>query len=262
MGNVIGHGVEITGPAAELKRFAACWVMPAKGERFPPYVERKFKLNDGVTRPEDQLFFSFDKLSPKPDDADKWVLQRWGVRYVAYDAEIEMKDEAITLRFASKGYGAHYAIFDELAELFPTLVMEGYVDEPMNCYGGDVHIADGKYTFTDKSAEIEAAYQAWAKKQPEQFYAEVVKYARGEPADITKGTVGEIKAKIGKRLIDEEPGLADPARRSELKIKVDAIYDRDHAVKITLTEEDLALVEEHVAAVRMMATREDDLPQA
>jgi hypothetical protein len=158
MSNTICHRVQITGPAAELKRFAACWVMPAKGERFPAYVERKFDVDAGVTRPTDQLFFSFDKLSPKPDDADRWVLQRWAMRYVAYDAELDVLGEAIVLSFASDGYGAHFAIFDELAELFPALVMVGDVEEPQMGYGGDVHVAGGKYTFTDKSAEISAAY--------------------------------------------------------------------------------------------------------
>jgi len=115
-----------------------------------------------VTRPTDQLCFCFDKLSPKPDDFDRWVLSRWAMIYVAYDAELDVLSEAVVLSFASKGYGAHLSIFDELAELFPQLTMVGHVLEPMACYGGDVHIAGGVYTFTDKSAEIEAAYHGSA----------------------------------------------------------------------------------------------------
>jgi hypothetical protein len=93
MTNWVDHSVTITGPAAELDRFVACWVMPAKGERFPPYVEGKFDLDYDVSRPEGELFFSFDKLTPpKPDRCDRWVLSRWGFKYVAGQATIEVKE--------------------------------------------------------------------------------------------------------------------------------------------------------------------------
>jgi hypothetical protein len=166
MTNWVDHSVTITGPAAELDRFVACWVMPAKGERFPPYVEGKFDLDYDVSRPEGELFFSFDKLTPpKPDRCDRWVLSRWGFKYVAGQATIEVKDGAIKLSFTSGGYGSHFAIFEELAELFSTLVMVGTVYEPMMCYGGDIHVAAGKYTFASKSAEIEAEMEAWHKER-------------------------------------------------------------------------------------------------
>jgi hypothetical protein len=40
-------------------------------------------------------------------------------------------------------------------------VMVGDVYEPIRRYGGDIHVAAGKYTFTDKSAEIAAEMGAW-----------------------------------------------------------------------------------------------------
>jgi hypothetical protein len=43
--------------------------------------------------------------------------------------------------------------------------------------------------------------------------------------------------------------------REALLEAVNVIYDRDHSVKITLTEQDLV-------AAEMMAARTDDLPQA
>jgi hypothetical protein len=43
--------------------------------------------------------------------------------------------------------------------------------------------------------------------------------------------------------------------KDKLLAEVDAIYDRDHAVFVTLGPKDLALAE-------MLGTHEDDLPQA
>ena len=59
MTNWVGNHLTITGPEAELERFAACWIKP-KGERFPRWVEGKFGINK--PRPEGELYFSFDRL--------------------------------------------------------------------------------------------------------------------------------------------------------------------------------------------------------
>ena len=88
-----------------------------------------------------------------------------------------------------------------------------------------------------------------------QFYADVCAYIRGEPNDIRPGTIGEIKVKIAKTLVASDAALAEPENKDRLLTEMDAIYDRDHAVIITLGPEDLALV-------KMLATHEDDLPQA
>jgi hypothetical protein len=103
--------------------------------------------------------------------------------------------------------------------------------------------------------EWEAAWAAMAEKSEQNFYNEVVKFVRGEGHDIWPGTIGMIKAEIAKRLIAEAPDLLAEDKRPDLIKAVNMIYDRDHAVVVTLTDKDLAFA-------RMAATHEDDLPQA
>jgi hypothetical protein len=103
--------------------------------------------------------------------------------------------------------------------------------------------------------EWDAWEAAAAKESDDRFYASLVKYVTDEPNDISPGTIGEIKAKIAKSLACKDLGLVAPQRRAELMQKIESIYDRDHAVRITLSEEEIALA-------RMMARHEDDLPQA
>jgi hypothetical protein len=103
--------------------------------------------------------------------------------------------------------------------------------------------------------EWEAAWAAMAEKKKQDFYNDVVKFVRGEGHKITPGTIGMIKAEIAKRLIAVSPDLLAVDKRPDLIKAVELIYDRDHTVRVTLTDKDLAFA-------RMAATHEDDLPQA
>jgi hypothetical protein len=103
--------------------------------------------------------------------------------------------------------------------------------------------------------EWDAAWAAIAEKDEQDFYNEVAKFVRGEGYDIRPGTIGMIKAEIAKKLITDNPDLLDESRRPDLIKAVEMIYDRDHAVKVTLSEKDLTFI-------RMAATHADDLPQA
>ena len=69
------------------------------------------------------------------------------------------------------------------------------------------------------------------------------------------GTIGEIKANIAKKLVAADPSLISLDNQAELMKAIDHIYERDHAVKITLSDTDMA-------AAKMSITHEDDLPQA
>jgi hypothetical protein len=102
--------------------------------------------------------------------------------------------------------------------------------------------------------EWDAWQHAEAKKAEEDFYKNVVKFVRGEAHDIRPGTIGMIKAEIAKRLIADSPDLLAEDKRPDLIKAVNLMYDREHAVAVTLTDEELAFV-------RMAATHEDDLPQ-
>ena len=103
--------------------------------------------------------------------------------------------------------------------------------------------------------EWDAWERAMATKADEDFYNEVVKFVRGEAHDIKPGTNGMVLAEIAKRLIAESPDLLAEDKRPDLIKAVNLVYERDHAVVVTLTDEDLAVA-------GMAATHEDDLPQA
>jgi hypothetical protein len=76
----------------------------------------------------------------------------------------------------------------------------------------------------------------------------------GKPHEIKPGTIGEIQAKIAKQLVEADSALIQAERREEFLNKIDEIYDREHTVTITLSDQDIALA-------CLLSTHEDDLPQ-
>jgi len=94
-----------------------------------------------------------------------------------------------------------------------------------------------------------------AKEAEDNFYKDLSHYLRGESNDLKPGTVGMQKAEIAKALVEADESLMAPDNRQQLLEAVEVIYDRDHAVKVTLTPEDKA-------AVELMAARRNELPQA
>jgi hypothetical protein len=107
----------------------------------------------------------------------------------------------------------------------------------------------------DSEEEWHAAMDQMGKEDDDRFYAELIKYLRGEPSDINPHTVGETKALIAKKLTDENPELLIPEMRKTLMAAIEEIYESDHAVKVKLTKEDLAFVQ-------MLSTHEDDVGRA
>jgi hypothetical protein len=83
----------------------------------------------------------------------------------------------------------------------------------------------------------------------------VCAYVGGEANIIAPGTIFEIKAQIAKKLVEKDPTFLRPENKERLLVEIEAIYDRDHAVKVKLGPED-------VAFAQMLGTHEDDLPQA
>ena len=94
-----------------------------------------------------------------------------------------------------------------------------------------------------------------AAEDRDSFYEQVMHYVRGEDHDLTPGTNGMTWANIAKALIADDAELALPENKDRLPQAIDAVYNRDHAVKVTMSPQDLAVA-------RMCATHEDDLPKA
>jgi hypothetical protein len=108
-----------------------------------------------------ELYFEFDKLGPaKPEDSDQWVLNRWGIKWVACHGTIEVAAGQIKLMWQT-GDGPALEIFAELAKLFPRLMMEGGYSEYGFSIAGDVRCHGGNLTHVDKSEEFAAEIRAW-----------------------------------------------------------------------------------------------------
>jgi hypothetical protein len=90
-------------------------------------------------------------------------------------------------------------------------------------------------------------YETWDEmhaaihKSNDEFYTELWRYLRGEPHEITPGTVGMTWAVIGKRLVETDSSLLLPENRDKLLKEISSIYDRIHTVMDILTPEDVVL---------------------
>ncbi len=62
-------------------------------------------------------------------------------------------------------------------------------------------------------------------------------------------------AEIAKTLVENDPSLLLPEHKDKLRNEINAIFYRDHTVRVTLSPRDLAFAD-------MIAADEDDLPQA
>ena len=107
--------------------------------------------------------------------------------------------------------------------------------------------------------DTEEEWDAWqrqiSQEHEEEFHIELLKYLRGEPNDIRPGTVGMCQAEIARTLVEKDPSLLLSVNKDKLRNEIQSIYDHEHAVTVTLSPEDMALV-------RMLSTDEDDLPRA
>jgi len=164
-----------------------------------------------------------------------------GTRYlVGCDGFLQVhREENGTCTFTRRGC-IPWSIYDAIAEEFEVEL-----------------VTEHDYRFWRFATEEE--WDNWnkklAKEGEDSFYDALLHYVRDEPNALQPGSVGMIQAKIAKNLVEGDPGLAAPEKRDELLQAMRAIYDRDHAVKITLTEQDLA-------AIELMVARTDDLSKA
>jgi hypothetical protein len=107
----------------------------------------------------------------------------------------------------------------------------------------------------DSNEAWDAAMEQMDKEDDDRFYAELIKYLRGEPSDINPHTVGQTQAVIARKLTDENHELLIPEMRKTLMTAIEKIYESHHVVEVKLTKQDLAFNQ-------MLATHEDDMGQA
>jgi len=246
MPNWCEHTLTITGPEAERKRFMA--------ECFTTAAEKPH--------------FDFDKLIPQPEhiktstdgggeerdggfrfpDWYEWNCQNWGTKWNAADTKVTTVGNgsgAITLHFDT-AWSIPWPIYETLAERFPLLTIEGEIVELMMEFGGHIRCHGGDIEYEDKSDQIKAdmaeLHAKLAREGAEEFYADLLKFLSDQPCGIKPGTIGECKARIAKQLVQEEPGLIMPERQDEFLDRVKAIYERDHAIVVTLSDEEIASV--------------------
>ena len=112
-----------------------------------------------------------------------------------------------------------------------------------------------EYWGFDTQEEWDADEKRIHEEHERQFHAKLLKHLRGEPTDIQPGTIGMMKAEIAKSLVEKDPSFMETANRDKLMGEIDAIYDREHKVIVTLSPAD-------IAAAVMLVTHEDDLPRA
>ena len=148
--------------------------------------------------------------------------------------------QGLVSSFTRHGGNAPQRILRAIADKFDVDIVSEYEPE---------------YWGYETEEEWDAAWGAIAEKHKRDFYNDVVRFVRGESHDIRTGTIGMIQAEIAKRLVAESPELLDEDKRCELIKAVEVIYDRDHSVVVTLSQQDPDFA-------RMVAAHEDDLPQA
>ncbi len=164
-----------------------------------------------------------------------------GTRYlVGCDGFLQVhRNENGTCWFTRRGF-VPWAIFDAITEEFGIELVSEH---------------DHRFWGFATEEEWDNWHKQGNKEIEDEFYDNLVKYVRDEPNGVLPGTIWMIKAKIAKTLVEIEPDLLTPEKRDVLLEAVRAVYDRDHALTITLTERELAEAD-------MMAARTDDLPKA
>jgi hypothetical protein len=176
-----------------------------------------------------------EQTSPEHGPFEKCLTDGRNFLWVHVDA-----DGRVTSFTRYRPNGAPQGILRAIAEAFDVEIVSEH---------------DPRFWGFETKAEWDASWAAVAEQHEQEFYDEVVKFIRGDPNNIGPGTVGMIEAEIAKRLVAKSPDLLAAENRPALIKAVKTIYDRDHVIRVQLTEAE-------IAAVKMLATHEDDLPQA
>jgi hypothetical protein len=152
--------------------------------------------------------------------------------------EVDRTDDG-TCTFTRRGC-VPWSIFDALAEEFEIELVSEY---------------DHRYWGFATEKDWNDWNEKLAKEDETEFYNNLIKYVRDEPNGLGPDSIGMIQGGIAKTLVKGDPSLMAPEKRNALLEVVTAIYDRDHTITITLTEQDRA-------AIELIVARTSDLPKA
>jgi hypothetical protein len=121
---------------------------------------------------------------------------------------VEMDDDGFVGWLTVYGMNDPSKILVAIAEAFETEIFSE--DEP-------------QYWGCNTQEELDAVMKEFFNEQ--EFYANVCAYVRGEPNVIQPGTYAEIRAKIAKRLVDEDATIIGDKDR--VLAEIEGIYQRD-----------------------------------
>lgn len=110
------------------------------------------------------------------------------------------------------------------------------------------------WSFVDQEV-WDKAQREIARKQQDAFYADLLLYVANQPNGIRPGTIGEQQAQIARELAEKDPLLLLPESRDALLDHVEGIWSGRHAVKVTLTPQEVELA-------HMIGLSPTSLPQA
>ena len=130
---------------------------------------------------------------------------------------VHVDEEGVVRWFARYAGNNGSYILASISEVFGLRIVSEYEPE---------------YWGFETQAEWDAADEALSREYEDRFYADVIRYAKGEDNEIGLGTVAHIKAEIAKTLIAEEPNLSEPTMRAALMAQVKERYDQEHTVEV------------------------------
>lgn len=170
------------------------------------------------------------------DKTEGWKCLTDGRNYL----EVYIDDDGFVSNLRRAGLNTPDKILEAIERAFDTDIFSEY---------------EGQYWGFETQEEWDAWQDEEARKSAEEYYVELLKHLRGEPNDIRPGTVGMQRAEIAKKLVEKDSALLLPENMDKLLTEVDAIYGREHGVKVFLSPQGIAWVD-------MLFTHEDDLPRA
>jgi hypothetical protein len=135
----------------------------------------------------------------------------------------------------------------------------GYAATSFTRYGGNAvnHILSSIFEEFDTNIYSEYQCQYWgfnsdeewtdwmneqSKSDNDKFYEEIVRFVTEQGCDFKTGTIGMIKAEIAKKLVSRSPELLLMANRDRLMDDIENSYNSEHAVSISLSQEEIETV--------------------